>query len=338
MFKKRLRRQLMLATLAALLLTGAVDLIVGVDEGFSYLYWMVGRSMSGPSPWIGLRDGLLGNLLFFLCAGLVVSVSTWNDPQSQPFVHRLMAMFPRLENHTEWIEPIVSLVKEDASITTEAVITVCFEDYDESGGAYKISVIKEERIVSLLNHEPYEDSDFQIRVSADSVTGHTCLGCVTEAKVTPVISATKRHGSQPEKADPIDFLKAQQEELTPTKLTWGVEDKTVQLPAGMDGVLSLRYWVCAAITEPFTSVTRRPARKIVVKLQSRLPESTGVQKLIPVRLHIKGEANRSRIFVRQLKPRGEAKEVSFSPRRRRPVLQLDFGAPGVILKPEIGSS
>jgi hypothetical protein len=247
-------------------------------------------------------------------------------------------MFPRLENHTEWIDPIVSLVKEDASITTEALVTICFEDYDAAGCAYKISVEKEERIVSLLSREPYEDGDFQIRVSADPVDGHDYLGRVTEAKVTPEVSATTDRCTISEVPVPTDFLEGKPKDLTPTKLTWGVEDRTVQLPAGMDGVLTLKYWVYAAISAPFTSVTRRPARKIVVKLQSRLPESTHVQKRIPVRLHIKGEANRSRVFVRELEPRGAAKEVSFSPRRRRPVLQVDFGAPGVILKAEIGTS
>lgn len=334
MFKRRLIRHLAFAAFAALCLASVVDLIVGHEGGFSFLHWIFGHATNGPSAWAGLRDGLLGNLLFFLCAGIVVSVSTWSDPQRLSFVHRLMAMFPHLENHLEWIGPIVSLVKEDASITIKAETTICFEDYDADTGAYKISVIKTERIASLLNDEPYEDADFQIRISADPVAGKEILGSITEAKVTPLISTTKRKNVQPKATEPNDFLPSSGVDLRPGKLTWSVEDKTVQLPAGMDGLITLKYWVYAAITVPFISVIRRPAREVTVKLTSNLKSSS-----IPVRLHIQGEAERSKVFVRDIKPRKAGMQViSFSPRRRRPVLRLDFGAPGTTLKPSVPQS
>lgn len=330
MFKRRLIWNLVYASAAALILAGLVDLKVGADDGFSFLYGAFGYVGDKPSAWTGLRDGLLGNLLFFLCAGVVVSVSTWSDPQRLPFVHRLMAMFPQMENHLDWIGPIVSLVKEDASITIEAETTICFEEYDAAAGAYRISVVKTERIASLLNDEAYEDADFQIRVSADPVAGRPLLGSVTEAKVTPVISLTKRNNGPSQDSQPIDFLSAQSVDLKPGKLSWSVEDQTVRLAAGMDGLITLKYWVYASISEPFTSVIRRPARKVVVKLKSNLPASrTGGS--IPVRLHIKGEAERHKVFVREVKPAG-IQTIAFSPRRRRPVLQLDFGAPGAILR------
>ena len=337
MFKKRLRRHLAWAAMAAFGAALVVDLFIGWNGGFSYAYGLFGRFQDGPSSLTGLRDGLLGNLLFFLCAGITVTITTAHDPRSQPFVHRLTAMFPHLEEHLGLIEPIVSLVKEDASVTIESVTTIRLVEYDAAGGAYRIEVVKEERIASLLANEPYLDADFQIRVSADDVAGHPVLGSVEQATVVAVASMTHPELATASRVAPTDFLEGKTVDLSPDKLSWGVEDKSVELPVGMDGLITLRYWVYAAITEPFTSVIRRPARKVTVRLESRLPTTTG--GAVHVRLHIKGETTRSKVFVRRLNPgRNSVHEVSFNPRRRRPVLQLDFGAPGVILAPVIQST
>lgn len=335
MFRGRLILHLAFASLAALCLASIVDLIVGHEGGFSFLYWIFDRATNGPSAWAGLRDGLLGNLLFFLCAGIVVSVSTWSNPQELPFVYRLMAMFPHLENHIAWIDPIVSLVKEDASIALESETVICFEDYDAIAKAYKIDVSKRERIASLLKDEPYEDTDFQVRVSADLVDGKQDLGLVKEAIVKSLPREREYRDGQSEGSNVIDLIKKNTDvNLKPGKLDWGVEDETVKLPAGMDGIIILKYWVYGAIGKSFTSLTRRPARKVIVKLKATLPSSpqNGPSAPIPVRLLIKGETERGKVFDLQIEPAGaEFVEVSFSPRRRRPVLQLEFGAPGTTL-------
>ena len=319
MFKKQMAIRLLLSLIPVVLLSIMLDGVVAAQGGTTYFFESHGTKHS---IWAVVRDGLVANLVFFLSAGMVITILTTRDPESQPFIQRLLAIFPKLQRHLDLTNPIVSLVKEDASFTTEARVRIRFTSYDHATQSYRIEVTKTERIISLLkDSEEYEDGDFQVVVDTDIVDGKEALGEVIAASLTPI------RGTELAPKPAFDFTKGRNNKLTKERPKWSVDNETVVLPPGSDGWLSLEYWVTAAVACPFVTSMRRPARKIVVKLEGRLPESFDSSKKIHVRVFLRGEFGGRAWFSRRMSPTSGGCEVSFTPQRRRPAIQLDFREP-----------
>ena len=245
-------------------------------------------------------------------------------------------MFPRLARHPDLLQQVVSLVKEDACIADQVEYSIRFEEYLPSANSFRITVHKNERLLNLLESEHYEDTNYAIRVESDLPAGVQELGEVQEAKVfrhptrdrSAPIAARSSPNAHPSALDPVtDFLNGTFPKLSRAQHKWDLEGEVLAFDADVDCTVSLKYWVIAQVGVKFSSVSRRPARKITVKLSSGIKQTSedAGREGVMVRLSIKDDC---RDFTRVLKPGASMDAVDFFPRSRRPLLEVAFSCPG----------
>jgi len=334
MLRQRFIKYSIYATIIAILITACVDCRIGAEGGASYLFHLIGRSGSAPHLLSGLRDELIGNIVFFAIVGFATAYATTRDAKEEGFVQRLQSMFPLLDRNADLIKPILSLVKEDASITRDAVLQLHLLAYDPAAKAYKVGVNKQETMVSLLQNEAYEDEDFMLSVDSDVVPGYDRLGDVKEAKLIPIAIPTTNGGVDPARssrtqASPIDFLNHVFPELTSSNPKWSVEDARITIAPGHDAQLTLRYEIMSIVGIPFSSVIRRPARSIRVEVYSSIGSSGSNTPgpAIQASIVLKGEGKPQVCTFQASDSSHPVFVVNFAPNRRRPRVDVLFSAP-----------
>lgn len=332
MLRQRLIRYSILGTCGAVFAASLIDIHIGCTDGVSYLFWLLGRTGSEPHVLAGLRDGLFGNIIFFVLAGFATAIATARNAKDEAFVQRLLAMFPKLEQNADLIRPIMSLVKEDASITQEAKLIIRLLNYDPATCSYVLGVTKQESIVSLLELEKYEDEDFRIRVNSDVVPEVEQLGRIIEASISIVPFDSIPEGQsvalRPEPIKSTNFLGDSPPMLTPQNPTWRKDELRIEIPPKHRADFALKYEITSIVGTPFTSMIVRPTRRIQIEFHSMLQLQSTVTTASTTKALIRlsgtdGQEERS-IRSDQSTP---ADPVNYYPSGSRPEITILLDAP-----------
>lgn len=257
----------------ALQITLMLDVMVHLSGGKAYLGFMAPISVE-PSPhnhFSSLRDGMAGNLLFFIAAGFLAARAAWTSPEEEKLENRVQMLFPRLKEHEPMIEHFIELTLEQAAPAKSISLEITVEDYDQQIDAYKIHVKRREQFINLLDMEKYTSKRFNISVNGDDLSpAGGILGCISAANFIQL----NANGGFVKKTP---YLPRRQVFLTTTHPSWTSVDTTLQIPEGGTGIWNLEYWYWAKCGSAYSSKSRRPTELSTFKIHNHTSASVAFE-------------------------------------------------------------
>ena len=243
-----------------------LDSIIGLSGGPAYSSALIPFEIA-PTPTpalVAIRDGMTGNLMFFLCAGFIAARASLSQPESESIKSRIQMVFPKLSGFELLQDSFVELALERSTLSEAINLDVIIEEFNPQIGAYKTRIERKETIINLFETERYQTKRFGMSVLTDPVTPPDgILGEVFAASFAGTNS------------DDHLFKKCRFiEDGKPRKLTlsdphWAPEPGLLEIPGAGKGFWRLKYWYWAKCGTPYVSKSRRPTARRTVRIFNR---------------------------------------------------------------------
>lgn len=304
----------------ALLLAAAIAFFVGLLLDI-YVYWNGAASFVGLLDrdattsaavplWSALRDGIASNFLFFLTTGIIAALASSRSPKDYVLVQRVLALYPKLENHITLIEPFVLRARSSAVICVSSHYVVTFRRYLPHSRVYELDVVRKERILNLMSADAVDQDGFASQVEAD-------VGMDDSVEIVGVVSVAQLDIVKPSPGGTVNMLESGAHTLTRSNPAWQNLQRKIEVPADSEGTFTLGYWAYASVGIPWIAKGGWPTEVTTVELKSGLSLREKIEINVSTSLGISTHSIDSRRSCR----------IVLNPREPRPEVVLNFKEP-----------